>query len=222
MVNITNLIISKLVRNNKALENNLDGVSYVMNKFMIQALGSDIFDENSFELVTVKDSSLKNGITINFDSGEKIEVSVDNTNDIHIEFSLDGEYIYSDFFFYKSGFNGSLEYISNGIVNEDIYWVSKGLFRKIKKENRNKVYSVSAKSIGFYRSDRSSYELRQDYPIVHYNSLFDKVYDFFDSQVSVRETQFGPSDNTYNDLDNLLDIKLEKEKARARIRVPKK
>lgn len=222
MVNITNLIISKLVRNNKALEDNLDGVSYVMNKFMTQALGSDIFDENSFELVTVKDSSLKNGITINFDSGEIIEVSVDNTNDIHIEFSLDGEYIYSDFFFYKSGFNGSLEYISNGIVNEDIYWVSKGLFRKIKKENRNKVYSVSAKSIGFYRSDRSSYELRQDYPIVHYNGLFDKVYDFFDSQVSVRETQFGPSDNTYNDLDNLLDIKLEKEKARARIRVPKK
>ena len=222
MVNITYSIISKLVRNNKALENNLNGVSYVMNKFMTQALGSDTFDENSFELVTVKDSSLKNEITINFDSGEIIEVSVDNTNDIHIEFSLDGEYIYSDFIFYKSGFNGSLEYTSNGIDNEDIYHVSKGLFKKIKKENGNKVYSVSAKSIGFYRSDRSSYELRQDYPIVHYNGVFDKVYDFFDSQVSVRETQFGPSDNTYNDLDNLLDIKLEKEKARARIRVPKK
>ena len=222
MVNITYSIISKLVRNNKALENNLNGVSYVMNKFMTQALGSDTFDENSFELVTVKDSSLKNGITINFDSGENIEVSVDNTNDIHIEFSLDGEYIYSDFIFYKSGFNGSLEYTSNGIDNEDIYQVTKGLFKKIKKENGNIVYSVSAKSIGFYRSDRSSYELRQDYPIVHYNGLFDKVYDFFDSQVSVRETQFGPSDNTYYDLDNLLDIRLEKEKARARIRVPKK
>ncbi len=214
MVSLTNLVISKLRENNRRLEKNIEGVSYVMETFMTKALEKDEFELGSFEYITLKD-----GLFIKFESGEEIRLSTSDKREFHIDFNLDNEYISSDFKFYKSGFLAFYDYSLNGIDYEDIYFLRDNLFGKIRKENGKKVYSVSANSIGFYRSDKSSYQLRQDYPPVEYNGVFDRVHNFFDSQVCVREFDGCPTYATYKDLDGYLNQKLIKEEVRARKRV---
>lgn len=238
MVNISELIVRKLseiielqndkdkeafdndkteeLHVNKTLRKYGEGFYYIADEFIKKALGSNSFDESTFELIALKD-----GLSLNFESGETIVLTIDEDDDIHIEFNLESDYIYSDFIFYKFGFDGFLEYTSNGIDSEEIYSVRKGLFRKVKKENGMRVYSVGARSMGFYRSDRASYDIFQEYPPVEYNGVIDRLQEFFSSHCSVSESQSGPTYNTFRDLDNLLDIKLSKEKARARLRVPK-
>ncbi|MBE6159083.1 MAG: hypothetical protein E7159_04600 [Firmicutes bacterium] len=202
---------------NNTLRKYGQGFYYIVDEYIKKVLGSNSFDESTFELIALKD-----GLSLNFESGETIVLTIDDDDDIHIEFNLENDYVYSDFVFYKFGFDGSLEYTFNGIDTEEIYSVRKGLFRKVKKENGVKVYSVGAKSMGYYRSDRASYDIFQEYPPVEYNGVIDRLQDFFSSHCSVSESQYGPSYDTYRALDNLLDIKLSKEKARSRLRVPKK
>lgn len=209
--------MTKKLHVNKTLRKYCEGFYYVMDEFIKKTLGGNSFDGSMFELITLKD-----GLSLNFESGETIVLTIDEENDIHIEFDLESDYIYSDFTFYDYGFDGSLEYTLNGIDYEDIYSVRNDLFKKKKKENGMKIYSVGAKSIGYYRSDRACYDLFQEYPSVKYSGVVDKIQDLLSSYCTVNESQYGPTYDTYKTLDSLLDLKLSKEQTRARLRVPKK
>lgn len=212
MVNLTNMILNKLYEDYRIPFRKNEGVSYLLNKYIENTYGASFFNDGFFRI-----SSNDNGLDVIFSSGDIININVIDMQGFDAIFNFNGETIRSGFRFFEGGFNSSITYKENNKLVEDNYCVVEGVFKKYRKENGNNIYVVSAKSIGYYRSDRASYDIVQEYPPVEYNGVVDRLQDLFNSHYSVNESRIGPSFETYKNLDGLLDLKIEKSRVRQRV-----
>ena len=209
MVSISELILNKAYKGHITPQVfKSEGIEYVLSVYMNKVLGDDTFNNDDVEYMRLID-----GLLVQLKSGELITVRIDKDDII-----IDGGYFDAEIGVFDNGFDSSLTYGDGGHNVEDIYHVRENVFKKIRKIDGETVYAVSANSVGYAKSDRASYELRQEFPPVESKGLIGNIASFLKSQVNVDESRLGPTVSTYKELDKLLDNKIELEKPRKRVR----
>ena len=210
MISLSKLICSKRPKVDITPQHFLnEGIDYVIKSYMIKVFGRDEFEVNEFEYLT-----FNNGLLVNLVSGEKIKVKF--TSDL---ISISSDEFNAVINIYKDSIESCLSrFNTKGSLVEEKYSITDSSFIVSNKVD-NEEFTVRADSIGYVKSGLSSYDLSQVVPPVQYSGILGSVKAFFINHANVREDTLGPSVETYEELDNLLNKRFGLNKKRIRERV---